>query len=41
MEEAYQRIKGSQSENPIWRELEEAAAALRAVVDAPKKFDLN
>lgn len=35
------RIKDEQRENPICRELDEAAAALRAVVDVPKKSELN
>jgi hypothetical protein len=35
------RIKNEQTENPICLELEEAAAVLRAVVDVPKKSELN
>ncbi|MEO7593387.1 MAG: hypothetical protein ABI134_19395, partial [Byssovorax sp.] len=36
-----ERLEAEQKENPICRELDEAAAAIRAIVDAPKKSELN
>ncbi|MFS8068111.1 MAG: hypothetical protein ACMG6S_17295 [Byssovorax sp.] len=41
MEVIIERLEAEQKENPICRELDEAAAAIRAVVDAPKKSELN